>query len=144
MAHQEECSALGLSSDSESRGGGRRTRHSPSEVPLSSRARTVKDKKRPAIGSALGPPRYPWVRRRKGGPLRQAQWAHSLLAFLDCSKCFQRVNHALAGTRAIVSGLVVSVANTALDMYDRFRHVKVHGAVSSLRWAATNVWPVRT
>lgn len=58
---------------------------------------------------------------------------HILLAFLDCSKSYERVGHALAGARALQSGLAARVANMAFDMYKGHRYVKVHGAVARPR-----------
>lgn len=40
-----------------------------------------------------------------------------MLAFLDCGLRYEPVNHTLAGTRAIGSGLAVMVANSAFDIY---------------------------
>lgn len=40
----------------------------------------------------------------------------SLLAFLDCRKCYERVGHALAGQRALQSGLAARVANMVFDI----------------------------
>lgn len=70
------------------------------------------------------------------------QGDHSLLAFLDCSKCYERVGHALAGRRALRSGLAARVANMLFDMYKGRRHVKVarpktggHGLVAGCAFA---------
>lgn len=58
---------------------------------------------------------------------------HSLLAFVDCSKCYERAGHALAGQRAFRSGLAVWVANMVFDAHKGHRHIKVYGAVARPR-----------
>lgn len=56
-----------------------------------------------------------------------------MLAFLDCSKCCERVGQALAENRAREAGLRGRGANMVLDTYGGHRHVKAHGAVAPLR-----------
>lgn len=40
-------------------------------------------------------------------------------AFLDCSKCYEGVNHAVAMKRATKSGASIRMANTFFDMYEK-------------------------
>lgn len=61
------------------------------------------------------------------------QVGHNLLAFLDCSNCYERVGHTLAGARALQSGLAARVANIIFDMYKGHRYIKAHGAVARPR-----------
>lgn len=58
---------------------------------------------------------------------------HTLLAFLDCSKCYEHVGRRLAGRRAIASGLQSRVANVITDMQIGARHTKAHGALATPR-----------
>ena len=51
-------------------------------------------------------------------------------AFLDCSKCYERVDQKLAHDRAVASGCSPIIANLAMDMYARDRIVQVHGSHS--------------
>lgn len=44
-------------------------------------------------------------RTRASVELRDHHGQSTLLAFLDCSKCYERVGHAVAGSRARISGL---------------------------------------
>lgn len=58
------------------------------------------------------------------------QGKHTLLAFLDCSKCSARVGHKLAGDRAMASDLQVRLANMILDLHNGDRHFNAHGVVA--------------
>lgn len=51
---------------------------------------------------------------------------HGLLGFLDGSKCYERVGHALAGHDALQPGLAARVANMVFDIYRTPRNEFVH------------------
>lgn len=57
----------------------------------------------------------------------------TLLAFLECSKCYERVGHATAGSRVLASGLPGRIANMIFNMYGADGYIKAHGAVSAPR-----------
>ena len=58
------------------------------------------------------------------------QGRHALLAFLDCSKCYERVGHALAAERAARSGMPLRVLNMVMNIDSGPRLVRAHGAVA--------------
>ena len=59
-----------------------------------------------------------------------AQGKHALMAFLDCSKCYERVSHALAAARAAETGMPLRVLNMVMNVYSGPRLVRAHGAVA--------------
>ena len=54
-----------------------------------------------------------------------------MVALLDCSKCYERVPHKLAGQIAIENQCPAQVINLVMDMYTAPRRVKVHNVVSN-------------
>ena len=52
----------------------------------------------------------------------------SITAFLDCSKCYERVSHDKAYTRMIQTGCHPKIANLVMDLYQVQRRIKVYGA----------------
>lgn len=56
------------------------------------------------------------ARTPAGMEVAKFQGKHALLAFLDCSKRFERVGHKLAGDRAVATGLQSRIANMVFDM----------------------------
>ena len=62
--------------------------------------------------------------------LSQWQGHHTLLALLDCSKCYERVEHRTAAARAEASGFPDTVLNLVMNMYSGPRLIRAHGAVS--------------
>ena len=61
-----------------------------------------------------------------------AAWrgCHSFTAYLDCSKCYERIDHSTARARAEAAGLPSRLGRMIFAMYGGERRVKVHGAVS--------------
>ena len=55
----------------------------------------------------------------------------TLLALLDCSKCYERVAHALAGQRAVDAGFPDTILNLIFNMYSGPRRLRAHGAISN-------------
>ena len=55
---------------------------------------------------------------------------HTLLALLDCSKCYERVEHRTAAARAVETGFPDTVLNLVMNMYSGPRLIRAHGAVS--------------
>ena len=53
----------------------------------------------------------------------------TLLALLDCSKCYERVEHFVAGHRAIASGFPDTVLNLIMHMYSGTRRLRAHGSI---------------
>ena len=53
-----------------------------------------------------------------------------LMALLDCSKCYERVEHLTAAQRAVDSGCPDTVVNMSMDIYSARRLIRVHGAVA--------------
>ena len=49
--------------------------------------------------------------------------------FLDCSKCYERVNHKHAQDLLTQAGAPASLINMVLGMYQGERYIKVHGRV---------------
>ena len=70
------------------------------------------------------------VRTRIQMELQTWEGRHSLLALLDCSKCYERVEHLTAGNRAQDSGCPDTILNLIMDMYSGPRRLRAHGAVS--------------
>ena len=62
-----------------------------------------------------------------------ASWSglFTLLALLDCSKCYERVAHALAGARARDSGFPDTIFNLIFSLYSGPRRLRAHGAISN-------------
>lgn len=56
------------------------------------------------------------IRTRASVELQHHQGRSTLLALLDCSKCYERVGHVVAGSRALASGLPGRIANMIFDM----------------------------
>lgn len=73
-------------------------------------------------------------RRRASIELQHYRGPSTLLAFLDCSKCDERVGHAVAGSRAQVSGLPGRIASglrvSGLRVSGLPGIAKAHGAVA--------------
>lgn len=63
-----------------------------------------------------------------------AQWRgdSTLVAFLGCSKCCERVECRTAGERALASGIQTQVLRLVVDAYGGSRLVRVHGVVAHL------------
>ena len=61
-----------------------------------------------------------------------AHWEgkHTITAYLDCSKCYERIEHETAGHRAVDSGCPVAIINMAMSIYSGPRYIRVHGAVA--------------
>ena len=53
-----------------------------------------------------------------------------LLALLDCSKCYERVSHGVAGQRAVAAGFPDTIMNLIMHMYSGPRRLRAHGAIS--------------
>lgn len=70
------------------------------------------------------------VRTRGSIEAPHCEGKDSLLAFLDCSKCYERVKHALVGERALDTGLGGRLANMSFDLHKWPRHTEVHGVVT--------------
>lgn len=70
------------------------------------------------------------ARTRADIEVAKLQSKHTSLAFLDCSKCYEREGHKLAGGRAVGTRLRPRVANMVFDMSKGDRHIKAHGAVA--------------
>ena len=51
-------------------------------------------------------------------------------AFLDVSKCYERVAHTLAGNRAIETGCHPRITSLVMSMYQGKRRLLVDGAIS--------------
>ena len=54
----------------------------------------------------------------------------TLSTFLDCSKCYERIEHYVAVTRAIELGFPATIGNLNASIYSGSRYVRVHGAVA--------------
>ena len=54
----------------------------------------------------------------------------SRLAIHDCSKCYERIAHALAGQRAVSSGFPDTAMNLIMHIYSGPRRLRAHGAIS--------------
>ena len=61
-----------------------------------------------------------------------AHWEgkHTVTAYLDCSKCYERIEHETAGHRAVATGCPVAIINMAMSIYSGPRYIRVHGAVA--------------
>ena len=61
-----------------------------------------------------------------------AHWGgkHVLSAFLDCSKCYERIEHRTAGQRATGTGCPATIINMAMHIYNGPRYLRAHGAVA--------------
>ena len=70
------------------------------------------------------------TRTRMDMELADWQGLFTLLALLDCRKCYERVAHALAGQRADDTGFPDTLMNLILNMYRAPRRLRAHGAVS--------------
>ena len=55
---------------------------------------------------------------------------HTLFALLDCSKCYERIEHRTAGTRAHQSGCPDTALNMIMSAYSGSRLLRAHGAVA--------------
>ena len=88
-----------------------------------------------------------WIRNLYGaeiqGPLEEA-WClsaqeemvrhagrHLSACFLDCSKCYERIEQTIAAERAKQSGCPVEVVNLAIGMYKGERRILLDGAISA-------------
>lgn len=60
---------------------------------------------------------------------------HTLLAFPDRSKCYERVGHDVAGIRGLESGIQGRVANLILETYQGDRHVSGSTAAARQQWS---------
>ena len=60
-----------------------------------------------------------------------AHWKgqHTVLALLDCSKCYERVEHLTGAQDAYDSGCPPDIVNTAFRQYAGTRILRAHGAV---------------
>ena len=67
----------------------------------------------------------------KNEELGRRQGEGSITAFLDCSKCYERVSHDKAYNRMIQTGCHPNIANLVMDLYQGQRRIKVHGATSA-------------
>lgn len=66
--------------------------------------------------------------------MQHDQGRNTSLAFLDCSKCYERAGHNVAGSRALLAGLPGRIANSVFfDMHGADRHIKAQGAVAPPR-----------
>ena len=54
----------------------------------------------------------------------------TLSTFLDCSKCYERIEQYVAVQRAIDSGFPDRISNLNASIYSGSRYVRVHGAVA--------------
>ena len=72
-----------------------------------------------------------WELAAKGEAARLEE-RHFVAAFLDCSRCYERVAHGQAGERAVETGCNPKVVNLAMDMYGAPRVIQAHGAHSEL------------
>ena len=72
-----------------------------------------------------------WV-TKKDEELGKAKGEGTITAFLDCSKCYERVSHDDAFKRMIRSGCNPTIANLVMDLYQGERRIRVHGATSQL------------
>lgn len=61
------------------------------------------------------------------------QGRSTLMAFLDCSKCYERVGHITAGNLVLASRLPGRIANMIFNTYGAERYIKAHGAVAQPR-----------
>ena len=52
---------------------------------------------------------------------------YAVSTFLDCSKCYERVNHKRAQDLLVQAGAPASLVNMALGIYQGERYIKVHG-----------------
>lgn len=69
-------------------------------------------------------------RARASIELQHRQGRSTLMGLLDCIKCFGRVGHAMAGGRALMSGLPGRTTNMVFSVHGADRHIKAHGAVA--------------
>ena len=53
-----------------------------------------------------------------------------ITTFLDCSKCYGRIEHQTAATRCVEDGCPRNIANLVFNMYGAKRRLRVHGVVS--------------
>ena len=70
------------------------------------------------------------TRARMDMELADWQGLFPLPALLDCSKCYERVAHALAGQRAVAIGFPDTLAYLILNMCSGPRRLRAHGAIS--------------
>ena len=57
-----------------------------------------------------------WV-TKKNKELGKAKGEGTITAFLDCSKCYERVSHDVAFERTIQTGCNPTIADLVLDLY---------------------------
>ena len=69
-------------------------------------------------------------RSRAQAEITHWEGKHTITAFLDCSKCYERIEHETAGKRATSSGCPASIINMAMSIYSGPRYIRVHGAVA--------------
>ena len=64
--------------------------------------------------------------------IEKAHWAgeHVLIAFLDCSKCYERIEHSIAGQDTVATGCPDTIANMVFHQYAGNRIVRAHGAAA--------------
>ncbi len=82
-------------------------------------------------GETLGATEKAWV-TRVTDELAEAAGDQTVTAFLDCSKCYERVPHRLAARRALELGAPPRLMQMLFDMHRAPRRVRVHGAVSDI------------
>lgn len=81
---------------------------------------------------------YPRGRRYCGFSHRGRDRARPLVGAVDtccllgCSKCYDRIEHHLAGERAMATGMPSQVLRSVMDAYGGSRLVRAHGAVAHL------------
>ena len=74
---------------------------------------------------------WAWV-TKKNEELSKARGEGTITAFLDCSKCYERVSHDTAFTRMLQTGCNPTIANLVMDLYQGERRIRVHGATSMI------------
>eukprot|EP00972_Heterocapsa_arctica_P080884 11920979-Heterocapsa_arctica.AAC.1 len=62
------------------------------------------------------------------GELARLKGMHFVAAYIDCSKCFERVNHKLAAEAAVATGCNRTIVTLAFGMYRKLRVTQVHTA----------------
>ena len=72
-----------------------------------------------------------WV-TKKDEELGKAKGEGTITAFLDCSKCYERISHDDAFRRMVQSGCNPTIANLVMDLYQGERRIRVHGAISQV------------
>ena len=80
-------------------------------------------------GTTLGALDKAWATRITD-KIAESEGRYTMTAFLDCSKCYERVPHTEAAGRALALGAPGRLVQLMFDMYRAPRRIRVHGATS--------------